>query len=100
MFSGTNFTVHDILGWGIAASDKLSRYSQNFIECEVPNLRTITKEILDEIIDLSNQFETALAETSSLKPHWSFIKRANIDPFASSIYNIPIINTNSIAAKE
>ena len=83
VFPETNFTVHDIFGWGISARDTLSKYSQNLLECEVPNLRTITKESLDEIIELSNQFEEALAETSNPQQHWSFIKRANIDPFSA-----------------
>jgi superfamily I DNA and/or RNA helicase/very-short-patch-repair endonuclease len=83
VFSETNFTVHEILGWGISARCKLSEYSLNLEECEVPNLNSITKESLREIIDSSNQLEAALVATNSHQQHWSFVKRANIDPYSA-----------------
>ena len=88
-FEETNFSVHDILGWGISAQGKLSEFSQIPIVCEVPNLNSITKEALNEIREVSDQFETALKKNTTHEQHWSFVNRANIDPFsADEILNL------------
>jgi hypothetical protein len=104
-YAETNFTVHDILGWGISAQDKLSEFPQIPIVCEVPNFKSITKENLREIIEVSDQFETALKKNRVHGQHWSFVNRANIDPFsADEILNlardISRLSSNSILLRD
>jgi len=82
-FTGTTFTVHEILGWGIMAHHRLTALNIKHATPKMPDMRNINKQKLDDIYHLCVQLEACWRKVNSCSTYWSSIKRPNIDPYTA-----------------
>jgi very-short-patch-repair endonuclease len=69
-FENTGFSVHEILGRGIATSDRLESVPRDVLdECDIP-LECVSVAGLQRLRKLGDEIEEAHAEALCAQPHW------------------------------
>ncbi len=83
MFADTSFTVYEILGWGIQSHEALRKLDLLENRLELPNLRDIKKEQLEDIYHLCTQVKNCWNKANEYSKTWAIIKKKNIDPYTA-----------------
>lgn len=82
-FGNTELTVHDILGGGIHAQEKLGKYLDVVGSITIPGSRMLSKATIGEILHYCNLLEVAWKKARTLQSHWQIIEKQNLDPYTA-----------------
>ena len=83
-FLDTEFSVYDILGWGLVGRKSLEKIKFQKEDLGLPDIRNISKEKLQAILQVCKNIECHWKKTIKLPQFWSIIKRKSVDPYVAS----------------